>query len=912
MRAIIAFLLLCCTAAAVDYPIVAVRAPRFGDTTHTRWQEVFDPIDGEPGTDLVICHPNGTDEMLVDAGDNGVVFDPCVSLDGTKVYYAYIPDITLVNTQRRAQAARSGSDIWVIDLATRQQTQLTHQEWTPALGVVPDWVRDATGKLDPLNVAVSQGHYLGYGIYNTGPCEVPGGRLIFTSSRMGYLAPKGLSFPNLQLYSITTDGRNVEQVGHLNIGSALHPVLLKNGKIAWSSWEMQGWRDDRNWGLWQSYPDGREWGPLASAFAGEYAWHFATQQPDGKIACVLYYLNNNNGFGTVYRFPHQESVPADLHAFHSPTWALNPPVTKTYESQILSSPLSGYSPWGIENLTEFAHHFDRGAYSTANPGNQRLGKVTHPCAGPGEMLMVWSPGPANHNGVTPVITPVYQGKIVALPYVSGVAADPSEFQIVRENPAHNYQQPRPLLSWEAIYGEPATEIPWLPNDGTPALPEGTPFGIVGTSSVYHRNSTTNGQNPYDTIGHQGGDVGQFTNGQIHAIRIVQTEPQSHLSYLRQGGSFLNGDPGWTNQIKERLRIIGEVPLRKFDGEGQPILDPLGDPDTSFAAKIPADMPFTFQLIDAKGKALVLSQTWHQVRPGEKRVNCGGCHAHAEAPLDFATTAAADPSYVMPSLLAEPRDVEFTRDVLPILTARGCVECHTNGAGQVAFDMTGDVYTKVLTKMIRTSSRLSKIIHKLEGVTETGGGITGERMPPGGPYLSDAEVRTVAEWIDLGAANGSGVFTDNLPPTLTVTHPAKDEAASEIVIGAFDNDSRLNVSTLKVQIGDGTAPLTDITASFTATDNVWRHTLPEAMPTGELHVEVFDNQGNMQRVVRHFNDEAPPPVDPCEALQQQLIAVQAELAACLAAHEQDQQQITSLQQQVSELQAKIAAALEALD
>jgi mono/diheme cytochrome c family protein len=417
------------------------------------------------------------------------------------------------------------------------------------------------------------------------------------------------------------------------------------------------------------------------------------------------------------------------------------------------------------------------------------------------------------------------------------------------------------LSWQAIYGEPATELPWLPNDGTPALPQGTPFGIVGTSSVYHRNSQTNGLPLYNTIMQQGGDVGTFDNSQIHAIRIVQTEPQSHLSYKRDGGSFLAGDKGWTNDINERLRILGEVPLRKYDAEGKSILDPWGDPDTSFAAKIPADVPFTFQLIDAKGKALVLAQTWHQVRPGEKRVNCGGCHAHAESPRDFAMTAAARPDYVMPSLLGQPREVEFTRDLLPILTAHGCIECHSNGAGQAAMDLSGNAYAEVAERALSTQSRLSKLIHKLEGVTESGGSITGERMPPGGPYLSDAEVRTVAEWIDLGAANGSGVFTDNLPPTLTVTHPAKDEAASEIVIGAFDNDSRLDVSTLKVQIGDGTAPLVDITTQFVETDNVWTYTLPQSMPAGDLHVEVYDNQGNVQRVVRHFNGTPPLPPDP---------------------------------------------------
>ena len=46
-----------------------------------------------------------------------------------------------------------------------------------------------------------------------------------------------------------------------------------------------------------------------------------------------------------------------------------------------------------------------------------------------------------------------------------------------------------------------------------------------------------------------------------------------------------------------MRILGEVPLRKFDPAGKPIVDPEGNPDTSFLAKIPADTPFTFQLVD---------------------------------------------------------------------------------------------------------------------------------------------------------------------------------------------------------------------------------------------------------------------------------------------------------------------------
>src|SRR5207244_4415939 len=108
---------------------------------------------------------------------------------------------------------------------------------------------------------------------------------------------------------------------------------------------------------------------------------------------------------------------------------------------------------------------------------------------------------------------------------------------------------------------------------------------------------------------------------------------------------------FSNQAGERLRIIGEIPVRHFTASGgrkspveQP-LDPDGNPDTSFLAKIPANIAWTFQTLDKNGMVLNMAQTWHQVRPGEIRNNCGGCHAHSQKPTLFKDTAAAKPSYV---------------------------------------------------------------------------------------------------------------------------------------------------------------------------------------------------------------------------------------------------------------------------
>ena len=54
--------------------------------------------------------------------------------------------------------------------------------------------------------------------------------------------------------------------------------------------------------------------------------------------------------------------------------------------------------------------------------------------------------------------------------------------------------------------------------------------------------------------------------------------------------------------------------------------------------------WTFQTLDKNGMVLNMAQTWHQVRPGEIRNDCGGCHAHSQKPTLFENTAAARPDY----------------------------------------------------------------------------------------------------------------------------------------------------------------------------------------------------------------------------------------------------------------------------
>src|SRR5438477_4841912 len=74
----------------IDYDIVYVRAPRFvtgnnGKPRPSAWPEIAHPTNIDPGYDLMLLHPDGSEEVLVPGGE-GSVADPYVSFDGEWVY----------------------------------------------------------------------------------------------------------------------------------------------------------------------------------------------------------------------------------------------------------------------------------------------------------------------------------------------------------------------------------------------------------------------------------------------------------------------------------------------------------------------------------------------------------------------------------------------------------------------------------------------------------------------------------------------------------------------------------------------------------------------------------------------------------------------------------------------------------
>jgi len=751
-----------------DYDIVYVRWPRRG-TEILLLPQAEDPYRVEPGADLVLLHPDQSEEVLVDC-DTCCVQDPTISFDGEWVYYTKMLD---------ARNERSPSLLFKMHIAgpnaDRKELQLTYAD-------------GFTGSFHSGNNHPDDNLAHHFSIRDMGPAPIPGGRIVFTSNRQATIAfRQGSAFSVsdardssvMQLYVMddhdgrlrTSDLSNLRQVGFGSLHMTLHPMVLQDGRIAFSNWDDGGGKFlYAMTTLYVMNPDGSHLEALTEPHDHhKNVDHFATQLSDGSIVVAQYYPSFNFGFGHLCRFPMNVDEPAYTR---SPSKA-----GETYTGGQIS--FRNFDRKGWVSVTPHTSPSDC-------PAPNFSGKYCMPCAAPrGSCLVAYSPGGVNHNLTCSEgkIQVVDSGIYLIPDAVNGAVYDPRDSRQLVEivnDPRYNEIWPRAVVPYMEVHGvrEPR-RLAWhdaaLPEDDRVA--PGEPVAVVGTSSLYNRESAPLGGDPFRASDGrelhsgawtlQGSEAGVIKNSDIYAVRLIAVSPKPFRSpisrfgansedhaaarrylYDRREDTFVEG---YASAHSERWKILAEIPVRKRDAGGNVVLDGRGDPDTSFAVKIPANTPFFFQGIDKNGMTLFSELTWRSAVPGEDKTNCGGCHAHSIARLDFSETAAgrheaihvegvgeSDPLIAgglwdatvatpliaggaTPSLAVAEHgalDVEFHRDVKPILQAR-CVGCHAtrrNASGtDLAFDGKGaedDAYFR--------------LVQDHEGFFGA--------PPPGGPYI----------------------------------------------------------------------------------------------------------------------------------------------------------------------------------
>lgn len=268
-----------------------------------------------------------------------------------------------------------------------------------------------------------------------------------------------------------------------------------------------------------------------------------------------------------------------------------------------------------------------------------------------------------------------------------------------------------------------------------------------------------GLNCYDTDLAHGAYV---RTGAVKRVRLIEGVPQPVAA---AGGTLIPAG----NLVPRRL--IGEAPV---------------EADGSFNVEVPADIPLLLQTLDDQGLALATCG-WIWVKPREKR-GCIGCHEDPERiPENNYVLALRRPSTRLVPDPSERRVIAFRETVAPILQ-RHCAAADCHGAGenplrlplgdgqasdqdleQAYAALLGPVKSLEAARRVlpgayvdagqaRTSPLMWQLIGRdtsLPSDPETAGRKAGRKVrpmpPPGkGEPLTPEELRTVIQWIDMGA------------------------------------------------------------------------------------------------------------------------------------------------------------------
>lgn len=91
------------------------------------------------------------------------------------------------------------------------------------------------------------------------------------------------------------------------------------------------------------------------------------------------------------------------------------------------------------------------------------------------------------------------------------------------------------------------------------------------------------------------------------------------------------------------------------------------------------------------------------------------------------------------------EVSYADDMFPLLQTFGCTGCHAFGAASGGFEVYPHDRIVASTAVIPRRSGSSRLRQRLLPSTPVS-----QRMPQGGPYLSDVQILVIADWIDQGA------------------------------------------------------------------------------------------------------------------------------------------------------------------
>ena len=480
------------------------------------------------------------------------------------------------------------------------------------------------------------------------PCYLPGGKIIFSSTRSEHTVLCGGSAHLVAptLHRMDADGKNVEQLTRSPV-SEFCPVVLSDGRVMYHRWEYidKGARVGKT--IWTMRPDAsmpQEVYGVADDTTTVYMYPQPLPGDDRRIVCV----------GTCH-FPQGGCLGAIMliDANHSNRARGPDPDEKGYVQWDKRYAVTNLTPHVfIERRTEPGWHFRTKDGRYKHDRNGRSGHLyTHPWpVSDTQFLVSYKVKPSDHY------------KNVANAYALYLIDTKGNHRLIHKDEKFSCWHPTPVVARK--------EPPEIRTTRDPAYAKRGKALCVVTDI---------------TMGMTG-----VRKGEVKWLRINEAIPRYWSTGRRWRTS--QSSASWKAALWPRVQW-GVVPVEK---------------DGSACFEVPADRSIFLQALDKDFRELQRERTYVTYKPGEVRA-CAGCHGgsgRSVAPVTSAKPLALRraPSLPQPQpcdLVANGGDglpgqtIHYPADIQPIFDAK-CVSCHGKGKSRNAPDgklrLTGEVTT----------------------------------------------------------------------------------------------------------------------------------------------------------------------------------------------------------------------------
>lgn len=562
---------------AVEYPIAYVRRPQLASTAPI--PDLRDPFAFNAGAQLFVRSraDASADESCITCGmfpgqENLYdVKDLDVSPDGGKLIFSLHAPL-LMNAQPEDQPTWQ---IYEYDFKTKVATRVIKSSNQAQLGN-----------------AVSP-HYL------------IDGRIVFLSDEQkGMRANLQSALPPQPVYSglnesgnrkagvlhvMGSDGLDVSQISY-NQSHDLFPWILKSGKILFSRWDNFG-GTDRSLNLYTINPNG-------SSLSLVYGFnsHNTGTDPTQEVQFAMPREMEDGRVLSILRQFQSRSLGGDLIAIDTARYFDN--TQGTWENLGLTGPAQASLAVNTVRTDD-----------QLSPGGQ-FGAAYPLWDGSNRLIVSWAQCFAlNAQG----------GRVPCAVAPAGSTPAPAEYGIWIYTPGANATQ-RPVVTAQS--GVIFTDVvAGAPRSGMQVATSNT-IASDSVFSAFTNSVTAAGQGVLDIR-----SVRNIDNTNTSALIANQVNP-ANAAYKGNNSRFLRliqavprpdrQDPDPTPELDNFVfglsnsmrHIIGYVPI---------------EPDGSVAVRVPANMPFTFQIVDGEGKRVgATHNVWWQLGVGEV-MRCGGCH-----------------------------------------------------------------------------------------------------------------------------------------------------------------------------------------------------------------------------------------------------------------------------------------------